>query len=138
MQKMKKIFVDSNVILRILTRDDENQFIKAEELFKRAINGEVLLLCGPPVLFEVVWTLEARYRIPAAVILDYLEALLATPGLVIIDRALVEKAISKSRKSGIEFPDAYVSVIAEEHECGEIATFNISDFKQLSVKLYPF
>ncbi|MEI6423606.1 MAG: hypothetical protein WCP55_15415 [Lentisphaerota bacterium] len=92
---MKKIFVDSNVILRILTRDDENQFMK-------------------------------------------LEALLATSGLVVIDRKLVEKAISKSRKSGIEFPDAYVSVLAEEHECGEIATFNISDFKKLNAKLYPF
>ena len=33
---------------------------------------------------------------------------------------------------------AYVSVLAEEHECGEIATFNISDFKKLSVKLYQF
>lgn len=135
---MKKIFVDSNVILRILTRDDENQFLKAEQLFKRAINGEVLLLCGPPVLFEVVWTLEARYKIQSTVILDYIEALLATSGIVIIDRIFVEKAISKSRKSGIEFPDAYVSVLAEEHGCGEIATFNISDFKKLNVKLYPF
>ncbi len=24
----------------------------------------------------------------------------------------------------------------EEHECGEIATFNISDFRKLGVKLY--
>ena len=135
---MKKIFIDSNVILRILTRDDENQFKKAEQLFTRAINGEVMLYCGPPVLFEVVWTLEARYKVPSGAILDYLEALLATSGLVIIDRNLVEKAVSKSRQSGIEFPDAYVSVLAEEHECDEIATFNISDFRKLGIKLHPF
>ena len=76
------------------------------------------------VLFEVVWTLEARYKVPSDVILDYLEALLATSGLVIIDRSQMEKAISISRKTGIEFPDAYVSVLAEEHQCVEIGSTN--------------
>jgi predicted nucleic acid-binding protein len=54
-------------------------------------------------------------------------------------KALKEYVSKKqaARKSGVEFPDAYVSTLAEEHECGEIATFNISDFKKLNAKLYP-
>lgn len=49
-----------------------------------------------------------------------------------------QKAISISRKTGIEFPDAYVSVLAEEHECSEIATFNMADFKKLGTNLHLF
>ena len=133
---MKRIFIDANVILRVLTRDDEGQFKKAEKLLSRAIDGEVMLVCGPPVLFEVAWTLEARYKIPNTRILDYLESLLATEGIEIIDRRIVEKAISKSRISNVEFADAYIASIAEENSCQEIATFNISDFKKLKIDLY--
>lgn len=133
---MKRIFIDANVILRVLARDDEGQFKKAEKLFSRAINGEVMLVCGPPVLFEVAWTLEVRYKIPNSRILDYLESLLATEGIEIVDRRIVEKTISKSRTSNVEFADAYIAAIAEENSCREIATFNISDFKKLRINLY--
>ena len=48
---MKSIFIDANIILRILTKDDEKQMEKAESLFSKAISGDVLLVCGPPVLW---------------------------------------------------------------------------------------
>ena len=133
---MKRVFIDANVILRLLTKDDEGQFKKAEKLFSKAINGDVMLVCGPPVLFEVAWTLEARYKIPNMRILDYLESLLATDGIEIVDRHLVEKAISKSRISSVEFADAYIASIAEDNSCQEIAIFNISDFKKLKMNLH--
>lgn len=134
---MKSIFIDANIILRILTKDDEKQMEKAESLFSKAISGDVLLVCGPPVLFEVAWTLEARYKVSNSRILDYIEALLATPGLMMTDRKLVENGVSRSRHSGVEFADAYIAALAEINGCDSIATFNVADFKKLNATLHP-
>ena len=133
---MKKIFIDANIILRILTKDDEKQMEKAGGLFSKAISGDVLLVCGPPVLFEVAWTLEARYKVSNSRILDYIESLLATPGLMMTDRGLVEDAVSRSRCSEVEFADSYIAVLAGASGCDSIATFNVSDFKKLDAELY--
>lgn len=59
---MKSVFVDANVFLRFFTKDDDGQHEQAERLFRAGAEGEVVLISGPPVLFEVAWTLRAAYR----------------------------------------------------------------------------
>ena len=61
---MKTVFVDSNVFLRFFTADDAGQHEKAARLFRQAASGKTALIAGPPVLFEVAWTLRAAYRLP--------------------------------------------------------------------------
>ena len=51
-----KVFVDSNIFLRYLLKDDEKQFTQAEAWIERARRGELTLVVGPPVFFEIAWT----------------------------------------------------------------------------------
>jgi predicted nucleic acid-binding protein len=60
----RRIFVDANVFLRFFTRDDESQQKRSEGLFRSAAAGEAALITGPPVLFEVAWTLRSVYDLP--------------------------------------------------------------------------
>ena len=130
---MKPVFVDANVFLRFFTKDDTGQHARAAKLFRAGAEGHALLVSGPPVLFEVAWTLRAAYGQSARDVLDVLEAILALPGLSLTDAAVCTEAVRLSRDSGVDFPDAYIAALAKACGAEAIATFNLSDFRKLGL-----
>lgn len=56
------VFVDANVFIRFFAWDDEAQAGAAERLFTAAREGKARLVTGPPVFFELAWTLGYRYK----------------------------------------------------------------------------
>lgn len=132
---MKTAFVDSNVFLRFFTRDDAGQHVHAENLFRKAADGGIQLVTGPPVLFEVAWTLHSSYGHDRNEVLDVLAAIVACRGLRILDADAVVAAIDLARRAGGDFADAYVAVSAHRHCAGEVATFNKADFRKLGATL---
>lgn len=128
-------FVDTNVFLRFLTLDDEGHHAKAARLLKSVARGERRLVTGPPVLFELAWTLRAAYKVPRARVLEILKAVFATPGLTLTDSPLVAEALSLASETDSEFADAYIAVASRAAECSGVATFNRKDFAKLGVEL---
>ncbi|MBP7706868.1 MAG: PIN domain-containing protein [Candidatus Aminicenantes bacterium] len=128
-------FVDANVFLRFLTLDDRGQHEKAARLFESARRGECRLVTGPPVLFEVAWTLRAAYKVPKDRVLEALSAVFAMPEMSLTDAALVAAALSLAAATGAEFADAYVAASGRAAECTGVATFNRKDFQKLGVSL---
>lgn len=133
---MKKIFIDSNVFLRFFTHDDEGQHEQAVDLFNKADAGNIGLVTGPPVLFEIAWTMRSAYDLSRDKVLDVLSAIMALKGLTLLDMDLVSEAISLAKSSNQEFADAYVCASALKARA-EIATFNKKHFQRLGAKLYP-
>jgi predicted nucleic acid-binding protein len=131
-------FVDSNVFLRFLTVDDNGQHEKAVRLFEAARRDECRLITGPPVLFELAWTLRAAYKIPKDRVLELLSAIFATPGMDLTDSPLVAEAITLATATGSEFADAYIAVSSRAAGCKGVATFNRKDFLRLGVELASF
>jgi len=134
---VKPVFVDANVFLRFFTEDDEGQHARAERLFRAGEGGTAVLVSGPPVLFEVAWTLRAAYRQSAGEVLDAIEAIIALPGLSLTDASVCADALRRARASGVEFADAYIAALAAACGAEAVATFNVSDFKKLSVRCHP-
>ena len=128
---MKRVFVDANVFLRFLTQDDAGQSARAEGLLRDAAEGQLQLVTGPPVLFELVWTLRRGYEVERARSLEILASLLAVQGLELVDRPMVTAAIERARMSGQEFADAYIATGADVAQADEVATFNEGDFRRL-------
>ncbi len=60
-------FVDANIFLRFLTVDGQGQHQKAVRLFEAAHREECRLVTGPPVLFELAWTLGRLIKRPRPV-----------------------------------------------------------------------
>jgi predicted nucleic acid-binding protein len=135
---MNAIFVDANVFLRFFTVDEAGQHRRAAELFRKAASGRVVLMTGPPVLFEIAWTLRSAYNQPREQVLEVLGSILTLPCLSMVDASLVEEAIDLARRSGQEFADAYIVACANKAGAAEIATFNIKHFERLGTKLYRF
>ena len=135
---MMSWFVDSNVFLRFLTVDDQGQHPKAARLFEAARRGECRLVTGPPVLFELAWTLRAAYGTPTARVIEILSAVFATPGMTLTDASMVAEALSLAEASGSEFADAYVAARSRAAGCSGVATFNRKDFARLGVEQAEF
>jgi uncharacterized protein len=135
---MKSIFVDSNVFLRFFTISNDVQHRQAVELLRKAASGNISLITGPPVLFEIAWTMRTAYSQSREVVLDIISSIAATPGLELIDAEVVEEAITLARRSDQEFADAYIVAIAQKAGAAEIATFNKKHFEKLEAKLHKF
>ena len=108
-----RVFIDANVFLRYFARDDAGQHERADRLFREASSGRVSLVTGPPVLFEVAWTLQAAYKIPREKVLDVLSRISGFPGLELTDSRLVERALHLARAGDRDFADAYIAASAE-------------------------
>lgn len=135
---MTRVFVDTNVFLRFLTRDDDRQSDAAEGLLRDAAAGGVRLVTGPPVLFELAWTLRRAYKVSREGSLEILASVLAIEGLEIVDDALVAAAIERARAAGQEFADAYIAASVDAAGATTIATFNANDFTRLGAQVYAW
>ena len=55
------IFVDTNYFLRFLIADEQDQHLKALDLFQKAGRGEIELTTSIIVFFEIYWVLKSFY-----------------------------------------------------------------------------
>jgi predicted nucleic-acid-binding protein len=127
--------VDTNIFLRFLTVDDKGQHQKAVRLFEAARREECRLVTGPPVLFELAWTLRAAYKTPKARVLEILSAVFASPGMILTDAPLVAAALTLASGTGAEFSDAYIAASSRAAGCSGVATFNRKDFARLGIQV---
>jgi predicted nucleic-acid-binding protein len=117
------IGVDSNVLVRFLTRDDEAQYGAAARLFARAPDRSIFL--SVIVLVEVNWVLQRVFKRSRSEVLRTLDDLLDSSVFTIEDRARVVRAISLARSTRADFPDALIALGNEAIGCQGTATFDI-------------
>ena len=104
-------FLDTNVILRFLLRDDETKFQRCYSLLMRSDSGDEDLVTTDMVIAEVVWVLTTRpYRLQPTRIRDLLLPVIRTRNLRLPDKSLLERALDLYAESGIDFIDAYNAV----------------------------
>lgn len=132
---MTSWFVDTNIFLRFLTVDDKGLHQKAVRLFEAARREECQLVTGPPVLFELAWTLRAAYKTPKARVLEILSAVFASPGMTLTDAPLVAAALTLASGTDAEFSDAYIAASSRAAGCSGVATFNRKDFARLGIQV---
>ena len=135
---MNRVFTDANVFLRFFRKDDEDQRKRASRLFHEAAAGAVQLVTGPPVFFEIAWTLRSCYKLTKDECLDVLYRILALPGLEVTDRSVVETALQLAAQVGGEFTDAYIAVSSRAPQADSIATFNRKHFERMGTPLHEF
>jgi predicted nucleic-acid-binding protein len=111
------IAVDTNVLLRLIVRDDERQFAQAQRMFAA---DEIYLL--PTVVLETEWVLRSRYRYPRAAIADALLAIFALPRVAVERDGQIRWALDRYRTRG-GFADL-VHLACVPHGVSAFATFD--------------
>jgi predicted nucleic-acid-binding protein len=110
------IALDTNVVVRFLTRDDPAQASRAKALIE---TGSTFL--PRTVVLETEWVLRTTYRFERAAVTAALTKLLRLPGVDIEDRSTIVRALDWSRQ-GLDFADALHLATSAQAEA--FATFD--------------
>ncbi len=108
--------VDTNVVVRFLTRDDPPQFAKADAL----IRDNDVYACAT-VLLETEWVLRSVYRYSQNRIVEALTDFLGLPHVTVEDPAAAAKAL-KWAGFGMDFADALH--LARSRHCDAFISFD--------------
>lgn len=126
---MRSYFVDTNIFIRYFTNDDPVKADRVEKLLSEAAAGKIRLVTAEMVLAEVVWVLESFYGLKNVEVGSMVKAILATPGLEVLNSALVEKALEYYLAHNIDFVDGYIAAVMDKHKISDIYSY---DKKHLS------
>jgi predicted nucleic-acid-binding protein len=127
------IALDTNILVRFLVEDDPEQTRVAQDLIQRIVEADARGFLGHVVLVEVVWVLEARYRVSRRVIVDHLKKLLRSRHLEFQSKEWVQRAVRRYSAEGGDFADYLIQEAAEQAGCAVLATFDRALHKQSSV-----
>ena len=127
----EKLFVDTNVFLRFLTRDDPHKAEQARALFQDAVDGKVTLWTSLLVIAEIVWTLESFYGLDKEDIATKVATILNTPHLECPDSEIVLYALDFYATRNVDFIDAYHAFLLKAQGLSRIATYDRKHFKRV-------
>ena len=116
------IGLDTNVLVRYVTRDDESQFRAVMKLLSR--NGATFFVCDP-VLLELDWVLSKLYDWSRDEIADSLARLLTIHNLEFEDEGRIRAAL-KALRQGADLSDELIVALCYEYGCRELATFDVA------------
>ena len=130
---MTTAWLDTNVVLRFLTRDPAPLAQRADRLLARAEAGDIALRLTPVIVAEIVWTLASQYRQRPERIATAVGAVLRADGILADDREALIEALDLMVERRVSFPDAYVAVSARRAD-EPVCSFD-ADFKRLDVEI---
>jgi predicted nucleic-acid-binding protein len=116
--------IDTNVLVRYLTRDDKSQYEKARRLIDRELAKGEPVLVSLLVLLETEWVLRSRYELAKADIVTAFSALLDTADLAFEDEPSVENAVYSWKDSAADFADCLIEARNRRLGCRATATFD--------------
>jgi uncharacterized protein len=101
-------FLDANIFLRYLTRDDPVKAERCYELFQRMKRKEIQVITSESVLAEVVYVLSSRslYHQSREQIRALLLPIISLPGLRIANRRTFLRALDLFAGASLDFEDA--------------------------------
>lgn len=123
-------FVDTNVLVRHLTGDPPEMAQRAT----RYLADQPELLLTDVILAETVYVLESFYQAPRGDIATAIRSLLAFPSVVVVDPALLLRAVEVYEVDRIDFAEAYLVACAELTGVGVIVSFDRSVDRVASVR----
>jgi len=127
------VWVDTNVLVRFITRDDVEQSKRVLSVMRRAERGEIVIRVSAIVVAEVIWVLKSVYGYAPDAIADALRAFLIADGVTVEEEDVVIEAL-RFAQQGVGFVDGYVAALARSRR-EPVLTFDVGS-KRLGVEVF--
>lgn len=115
------IGLDTNILVRYLTRDHEPQWQQASEVIQQ--NQPCFI--ANIVLCELVWVLRgAKYRFQKTEVVDILEAMLHSAAFEFESRSTLDQALQRYKQGKADFSDYLIGAVSRQAGCTETASFD--------------
>lgn len=118
------IALDTNVLVRLVTGDDEAQSLRAKAVFDAHDNTDGALFVADIVLVELCWTLERGYRLDRSDIAATVRALLDNATVKLESPEATRAALSSFENGSSGFPDCLIVAKALRAGCSHTLTFD--------------
>src|SRR3989339_54680 len=101
-------FVDTNIFIRLLAKDDPVKSEKCFRLFKKAEDGDLELHTTESIISEIVYVLQSKrlYNLDRDSIGKKLSVVLKIRSLKIPHKSVIISALNLYSKNNIDFEDA--------------------------------
>lgn len=110
------IAVDTNVVVRLLTQDDEQQYNKSLKLFQ-----EQTIFIADTVILETEWVLRFAYQFKPDDNCRAFSKLFGLPNVQLENASLIAQVLQWYGQ-GLDFADAFH--LAKSHHCSTLYTFD--------------
>lgn len=123
-------FIDTNILIRHFTGDDEVKARKVAGLLKKVEADEEKVTASPFVVFEIIYTLERIYNLPKEKIKDLVSFFLSLKGLKFPEKELYLQSLDIYVGKNISFADAFNAAFIIKNEIKEIYSYD-EDFDKI-------
>ncbi len=128
-----RYFIDSNIFIRTLHKENEKVFLECIALLKCIKNNQIEAYTGTVVLAEIAWTLNSFYKIEKERISEGLRSIININGLRIIDEYNHTLALELFGKYSLKYIDALIASNPEIYGKTSIIVSYDRDFDKLPV-----
>ncbi len=97
--------LDTNVLLRLIVIDDENQALAVCRLFEQHARRSQSLWVAVTVMLELEWVLRSRYKFIKADVIRAFSSLLTTIELTFESEDALEQALASYEDGSADFGD---------------------------------
>jgi predicted nucleic-acid-binding protein len=130
---MKKLaWLDTNVILRFLLKEDPQLFQAVEPLFLQAEQGDLEIYIHPIIIAEIIWTLESYYEYSKEKIAEVMIQLVEAKGVVVPDKEVIVGALQDYKEKNVDFIDSYLVQYANKKGPLTVYTLDKKHFSRLN------
>ncbi len=116
--------LDTNVLVRFLVRDDEQQSEAVYKKFKQTEANKEVLFIPVLVVLETVWVLESVYEVTRQEILDSIDQLLLMPILEFEVQSAIRSFVASARENKTDLSDLLIAHSARFAGCECVITFD--------------
>jgi predicted nucleic-acid-binding protein len=117
------IAIDTNVLVRFLTQDDDAQFQVAAGLIEGCTRDVPGYVCRE-VMIELVWVLERAYKYSREEIAEALLSIVTASQLSVENAQDIASVVNLYRKEGYDFADLMIRQAAQRTENRVLKTFD--------------
>ena len=116
--------VDTNILVRFLTSDDEIQTKKVYKIFKDTEIEKKQLFVSLLVVLELIWVLESAYNISRNEVLESINDLISMPILKFESFSTLQQFINVAKGSSYDLSDVLIAYSAKFQGCESTLTFD--------------
>jgi len=116
--------LDTNIVVRLLVRDDERQAQRARRLLVHAEENKEALLVTNVVVLELLWVLRSTYSFSRTEVLDALELLADLPVIKLQSHDAVRQLVLSGRAGREDLADLLIGLAGRRGGCESTFTFD--------------
>lgn len=132
--KEPKYFIDSNIFLRVIIKDNPQKVKECENFFEKIRRGNIQAFTSNLILAEIAWTSLSFYKINREELVKILKGILDFKNLKIVDKFNSRLALEIYEKTSIKFIDALIASNPEIYQKKVAIVSYDRDFDKLKIK----